>query len=67
MAFEVGEVRKGRINLDEYILKKAIIAGFEVLCVFINDQNFTKTSNIWGVKNGKLGTNSNRIVLMRKT
>ncbi len=67
VAFEVGEVRKGRINLDEYILKKAIIAGFEVLCVFINDQNFTKTSNIWGVKNGKLGTNSNRIVLMRKT
>jgi len=67
VAFEVGEVIKGMINLDEYILKKGLIAGFEVLCVFINDQNFTKTSNIWGVKNGKLGTNSNRIVLMRKT
>ena len=50
MAFEVGEVRKGRINLDEYILKKEIIAGFEILCVFINDQNFIKTSNIWGLR-----------------
>ena len=67
VAFEVGEIRKGRINLDEYILKKGIVTGFEVVCVFINDQDFTKTSNIWGVKNSELGTNSNRIILMRKT
>lgn len=67
VAFEVGEVRKGMISLDEYILKKGIFTGFEVVCVFINDQVFTKTSNIWGVKNSKLGTNSNRIILLRKT
>lgn len=66
VAFEVGEVKKGEINLDEYILEKGILTGFDVVCVFINTQNFTKTSNIWGVKNSKLGTNSNRIILMRK-
>ena len=33
----------------------------------VNDQNFTKTANCWGVANNRKGTNTNRIVLMRKT
>jgi len=32
----------------------------------INRQQFTKTSNIWGVGNNRGGTNTNRIVLFRK-
>ena len=32
----------------------------------INKQNFTKTSNIWGVSNNQGGTNTNRIVLLEK-
>ena len=33
----------------------------------VNEQNFTKTANCWGVANNRKGTNTNRIVLMRKT
>jgi hypothetical protein len=43
-----------------------IAAGFECAAVLINAQSFTKTANIWGVANNRLGTNSNRIVLFRK-
>jgi len=32
----------------------------------LNEQVFTKTSHIWGVANNQLGTNTNRIVLLRK-
>jgi hypothetical protein len=32
----------------------------------VNRQDFTKTANCWGVANNRRGTNSNRIVLMRR-
>ncbi|UUX93791.1 site-specific DNA-methyltransferase [Methanoplanus endosymbiosus] len=67
VAFEVGEVRKGKIRLDDYIVPVGINAGFECAGVLINEQNFTKTSNIWGVSNKKRGTNTNRIVVFRKS
>ena len=35
--------------------------------VMVNEQRFTKTANCWGVANNRKGTNTNRIVLMRKT
>jgi hypothetical protein len=35
--------------------------------VLINDQQFTKTANCWGVDNMAKGTNTNRIVLFRRT
>jgi DNA modification methylase len=66
LAFEVGEIRKGRINLDEHIIPIALENGFHCLGVMINSQIFTKTSNIWGVKNNNLGTNSNRIIVLQK-
>ena len=44
-----------------------IAAGFACPCVVINQQHFTKTSNIWGVDNMASGTNTNRIVVFRKT
>ena len=66
VAFEVGEVKNGSINLDEYVALDGINSGFDVIGIFVNTQQFTKTSNIWGVKNQKNGTNTNRIVLFRK-
>ena len=66
VAFEVGEVRNGTINLDEYVALDGISCGFEVVGILINKQNFTKTSNIWGVDNLQKGTNTNRVVLFKK-
>jgi len=67
VAFEVGEVRKGKVKLDEVVVPLGINAGFDCEAVIINEQVFTKTANIWGVNNNKSGTNSNRIVVFRKT
>jgi hypothetical protein len=66
VAFEVGEVRRGKVRLDEHISPLGINAGFECLGVVINLQKFTKTANIWGISNNSVGTNTNRIVLFRK-
>ncbi len=66
VAFEVGEVRNGKTKLDEYVVPLGIQAGFKLIGIIVNEQEFTKTSNIWGIKNNKKGTNSNRIVLFAK-
>jgi hypothetical protein len=66
VAFEVGEVRRGKIKLEEVVAPIGISAGFACMAVAINAQKFTKTANIWGVSNNNLGTNTNRIVLFRK-
>jgi DNA modification methylase len=66
VAFEVGEVRNGTINLDEAIIPLATLTGFRCEGILINAQDFTKTSNIWGVRNNKYGTNTNRIALFYK-
>lgn len=66
VVFEVGEVRKGKVKLDEEVVPLGLNAGFNCLSIFINKQNFTKTSNIWGISNNTAGTNTNRIVLFSK-
>lgn len=66
VAFEVGEVKNGKIKLDEYVVPIGIRVGFECQGIIINKQQFTKTSNIWGVNNNNNGTNTNRIVLFKK-
>lgn len=66
VAFEVGEVRNGKIKLETSVLKVGLEAGLRPVLVLINDQIFTKTSNCWGVDNLKKGTNTNRIVLFQK-
>lgn len=66
VAFEVGEVKNGKVKLDEHVVPLGIKAGFNCICILINQQRFTKTSNIWGVKNNSKGTNSNRIVIFNK-
>ncbi|MGH7968215.1 MAG: DNA methyltransferase, partial [Limisphaerales bacterium] len=67
VAFEVGEVHSGATKLEETVLPCGIQAGLTPLFVLINDQEFTKTANCWGVDNMRKGTNTNRIVLFRKT
>ena len=66
VAFEVGEVHGGATKLEETVLPCGIEAGLTPLFVLINDQEFTKTANCWGVDNMSKGTNTNRIVLFRK-
>lgn len=66
IAFEVGEVRKGSVKLEESVLKCGERAGLVPQLIMINAQQFTKTSNCWGVDNNAKGTNSNRIVIFRK-
>jgi hypothetical protein len=66
VAFEVGEVRRGAVRLEEVVAPLGLAAGFACEAILINAQRFTKTANIWGVANNRLGTNSNRIVLFRK-
>lgn len=66
LAFEVGEVRKGTVRLEEEVVPLGLDAGFTCEAVMINSQEFTKTSHIWGVDNMGCGTNTNRIVVFRK-
>jgi hypothetical protein len=66
VAFEVGEVRKGKIKLDEHVVPLGVNAGFACQGILVNEQQFTKTANIWGVSNNARGTNTNRVVLFHK-
>jgi len=66
VAFEVGEVRRGRIKLEQTVIPAGADAGLVPELVLINSQHFTKTANCWGVKNNNLGTNTNRVVVFRK-
>ena len=66
VCFEVGEVNKGKDNLDEYIVPIGLDVGFTCKGILLNSQQFTKTSNIWGVSNNLVGTNTNRIVMFQK-
>ena len=66
IAYEVGEVRNGKILLEQFVAEAAKNLPLEILGVMVNEQNFTKTANCWGVKNNNKGTNSNRIVVMKR-
>lgn len=66
VAFEVGEVKNGCIRLEESVVPAGLEAGLVPELIMINAQEFTKTSNCWGVDNKSLGTNTNRIVIFRK-
>jgi hypothetical protein len=67
IAFEVGEVHAGKTKLEDHVLPCGVAAGFEPVLVLINDQKFTKTANCWGVNNNFNGTNTNRIVVFKKS
>ena len=66
VAFEVGEVRNGTVLLEKLVCRAAEGLAFDLLGVMVNSQEFTKTANCWGVDNGLKGTNTNRIVLLKR-
>jgi hypothetical protein len=66
VAFEVGEVRRGKVRLEEAVVPAACAAGFVPVLVMVNAQRFTKTANCWGIDNNQAGTNTNRIVLLQR-
>jgi hypothetical protein len=67
VAFEVGEVRGGKVMLERHVAAAIQGLPFNVPGVMINQQAFTKTANCWGVGNNKAGTNTNRIFLAVRT
>jgi hypothetical protein len=66
VAFEVGEVRGGRVRLEEHVIPCGADAGLTPQLVVINAQQFTKTAACWGVDNNAKGTNTNRIVVFER-
>ncbi|KAF1079369.1 MAG: methyltransferase DNA modification enzyme [Candidatus Rifleibacterium amylolyticum] len=73
IAMEVGEVRyQGELlNLDEILVQLTCSHQynrhqFRVKEIYVQSQQFTKLANCFRVENNKLGTNTNRIVLMEK-
>jgi hypothetical protein len=67
VAFEVGEVRGGKVRLEELAVPCGKAAGLDPVLILVNDQKFTKTANCWGVDNNQKGTNTNRVVVFRAT
>lgn len=67
VAFEVGEVRGGQVLLERLAWAASEGLPFERVAVLVNQQDFTKTANCWGVGNNRVGTNTNRIVLLRRS
>ena len=63
---EVGEVRGGKVLLERHVAAAIKGLPFDVLGVMVNQQDFTKTANCWGVGNNRRGTNTNRIVLVKR-
>jgi len=66
VAFEVGEVRNGKVLLERLVWEAAEGLPFDRLFVMVNQQEFTKTANCWGVSNNAKGTNTNRIVVLQR-
>jgi hypothetical protein len=64
VAFEVGEVRNGQLLLERLVWDAAEGLPFDRLFVMVNQQEFTKTANCWGVRNNAKGTNTNRVVVL---
>ena len=66
ICYEVGEVRNATIMLEHLVIAAVRDAGLpvEVIGVLVNEQEFTKTANTWGVTNNTKGTNTNRVVMM---
>ena len=71
---EVGITQTGKLEAWKGLVREALDnvadvareTAWEPMCVVVNEQMFTKTSNTWGIDNNQGGTNSNRIVVMRR-
>ena len=65
LCFEVGEVAARKVQLEIEAVNIGVDVGYQIECIVINAQSFTKTAHLWGVTNGARGTNSNRVVVLR--
>jgi hypothetical protein len=52
--------------MEDLVVPIAHKAGFTPIGILLNEQIFTKTSHIWGIANNTSGTNTNRIILLKK-
>lgn len=66
IAIEVGEIKRGQIKMEDLIVNAGSRCGISPKEIYLNEQNFTKTSHCWGIENNKSGTNTNRIVVFQK-
>lgn len=66
LVFEVGEVRGGKYALEKNVWNCMTYLPFDRIAILVNQQNFTKTANCWGVSNNQRGVNTNRIVVAQK-
>ena len=66
ICYEVGEIRNATLNLENLVHNAIQAAGLSVhlIGVLVNQQEFSKTANVWGVTNNSKGTNTNRVVMM---
>ena len=66
ICYEVGEVRNATIKLEDVVFAaiRDTDLPVEIIGVLVNQQEFSKTSNVWGVTNNQKGTNTNRVVMM---
>ncbi len=66
ICYEVGEIRNATLNLENLVHDAIQAAGLPVhiIGVLVNQQEFSKTANVWGVTNNSKGTNTNRVVMM---
>ncbi len=66
ICYEVGEIRNATLNLEKLVLSAIADANLPInlIGVLINQQEFTKTANVWGIDNNRRGTNTNRVVMM---
>jgi hypothetical protein len=66
IALEVGEIRRGSVKLEKLVWRAAEGLPCRRMGVIVHDAQFTKSAHCYGVTNGALGTNTNRIVLMQR-
>ncbi len=66
ICYEVGEVRNATIKLETVVQSAIRDADLpvETVGVLVNQQEFTKTANTWGITNNRRGTNTNRVVML---
>ena len=66
LAFEVGEVKGGKCALEKNVWSCMSNLPFNRIGILVNQQDFTKTANCWGVSNNQSGVNTNRIVVAQR-
>ena len=60
------DTQRNEVLLERLVWAAAEGLPFERLAVLVHRQSFTKTANCWGVSNNTAGTNTNRVVLLRR-